>query len=38
MAKGQYPFGHKGFEKRAEALMKKGKHDSFGENVAYLIT
>lgn len=35
MAEGRVAFGHGGFKDRANAVMRQGKHDSFGENVAY---
>jgi uncharacterized protein YkwD len=35
MASEKVPFGHQGFEDRAEKMMDLGKLCSFGENVAY---
>lgn len=35
MASGKVAFGHHGFEKRADTIMKLKQHNSFGENVAY---
>jgi uncharacterized protein YkwD len=35
MACGEVDFGHAGFDKRAQAIIKMGQHKGFGENVAY---
>jgi uncharacterized protein YkwD len=35
MACGEVNFGHDGFDKRAQAVIKMGQHKGFGENVAY---